>query len=47
VFETREEAFGLAEMVPGGETSRRWEEFARDRGVYLTAGIADREASQL
>jgi predicted amidohydrolase len=47
VFETREEAFGLAEVVPGGETSRRWEEFARDRGVYLTAGIAEREGSQL
>lgn len=47
VFETREEAFGLAEVVPGGETSRRWEEFVRDRGVYLTAGIAEREASQL
>jgi len=47
VFETREEAFGLAEVVPGGETSSRWEEFARDRGVYLSAGIAEREGSQL
>jgi predicted amidohydrolase len=47
VFETREEAFDLAEVVPGGETSRRWEEFARDRGVYLAAGIAEREGSQL
>lgn len=47
VFETREEAFGLAEVVPGGETYSRWEEFARDCGVYLVAGIAEREGSQL
>ena len=47
VFETREEAFDLAEVVPGGEISRRWEEFVRDRGVYLAAGIAERKGSQL
>jgi predicted amidohydrolase len=47
VFETREEAFGLAEVVPGGETTRRWEEFAREHGVYLAAGIAEREGNSL
>ena len=47
VFETREEAFGMAEVVPGGETTRRWEEFARERGVYLAAGIAEREGNSL
>jgi N-carbamoylputrescine amidase len=47
VFNTREEAFGVAEEVPGGETTRLWEEFARDRGVYLAAGIAEREGNRL
>jgi len=35
MFRTREEAFSLAEVVPGGETTRMWEEFAQDQGVYL------------
>ena len=47
VFNTREEAFGLAEAVPGGETTQRWVRFARDHGVYLTAGIAEREDRRL
>jgi N-carbamoylputrescine amidase len=47
VFETRAEAFGLAEVVPGGETTRVWEEFAQDRQVYLAAGIAEREGNRL
>lgn len=47
MFDTREEAFSLAEVVPGGETTRMWEEFAQDQGVYLTAGVAEREGYRL
>jgi predicted amidohydrolase len=47
MFDTREEAFSLAEVVPGGETTGKWEEFARDRSVYLAAGIAEREGHRL
>ncbi|MCW4036250.1 MAG: nitrilase family protein [Candidatus Bathyarchaeota archaeon] len=47
MFNTRKEAFNLAEVVPGGETTRRWEELAQDRGVYLVAGIAEREGYSL
>jgi N-carbamoylputrescine amidase len=47
MFDTREEAFRLAEVVPGGETTKKWEDFAQDQGVYLAAGIAEREAYQL
>ncbi len=47
IFSTREEAFKLAEVVPGGETTKKWEEFAEDQGVYLAAGIAEREGHRL
>ena len=47
MFNTRKEAFSLAEVVPGGETTQRWEELAKDRGVYLAAGIAEREGYSL
>ncbi len=47
MFNTRREAFRLAEVVPGGETIQRWEELAKDRGVYLAAGIAEREGYSL
>ena len=41
VFETRNEAYELAEEVPDGETTLKWEAFAKDRGVYLAAGISE------
>jgi N-carbamoylputrescine amidase len=47
VFNTRSEAFGLSEEVPGGETIRAWEELAMRRGVYLAAGMAEREGGRL
>lgn len=47
VFNTRSEAYELSEEVPGGETTRAWEEFARGRGVYIAAGIAEREGDRL
>lgn len=47
VFETREEAFSLAEKVPGGETTGLWEEFSMERGVYFAAGLAELDDGRL
>lgn len=47
VFESREEAFGLAEEIPGGETCRQWTEVARKRGLHLVAGISERDGAAL
>ena len=47
VFASREEAFALAEAVPDGPTCRVWVEAARKRGLYLVAGIAERDAEVL
>ena len=47
VFETREEAFELAEVIPDGETSRIWMDVARRRNVYIVAGIAEHDRTAL
>ncbi len=47
VFASREEAFELAEEVPGGETTALWAEVARDRGVYVCGGLPEREQGRL
>ncbi|MDR1242129.1 MAG: nitrilase family protein [Deltaproteobacteria bacterium] len=46
-FSSREEAFALAESVPGGEAVRAWAEAARRLGVHIAAGIAEREGADL
>lgn len=40
-FATREEAYAHAEPVPDGPTVLAWLGAARDRGVYLAAGLAE------
>lgn len=47
MFETREEAFGLAEPVPGGETCDLWERLAHSFGITIVAGICERDGSAL
>jgi len=47
VFETREEAFDLAEAVPDGLTCQAWMEAARRHDIYLVAGISEREGDAL
>ncbi len=47
VFTSREEAFSLAEEVPGGPTCRAWMDAARARRFHLVAGIAEREGEVL
>jgi predicted amidohydrolase len=47
VFETRAEAFDLAEPVPDGSTSQRWLQAARDLDLIIVAGIAERDGQAL
>lgn len=47
MFSTRDEAFGLAETVPEGETCRAWMRICADRGLYVVAGIAERDGQAL
>ncbi|MBI2963218.1 MAG: hydratase [Deltaproteobacteria bacterium] len=47
VFNSRGECFALAEKVPGGATTEAWAGAARDLGVYVCAGIAEREGRRL
>ena len=43
VFETREEAFSLAERVPDGPTCRSWLKAAHENNVSVVAGIAEKD----
>lgn len=47
VFETREEAFELAEAIPAGPTTQAWCEIAARLKLTLVAGIAEREGNLL
>ncbi|MBO0345545.1 nitrilase family protein [Roseibium limicola] len=47
VFQSRSEAFGLAEPVPSGQSCLRWIEAAARLGVYLVAGITERDGDKL
>jgi predicted amidohydrolase len=47
VFETREEAFALAEEIPGGSTTQAWCAVAAEHDLYIVAGIAERDGDTL
>lgn len=47
VFESREEAFALAEEIPQGPTCKAWMDIAQRRGVHLVAGISERHGDAL
>jgi N-carbamoylputrescine amidase len=47
MFESRTEAFTLAEPVPDGPTTRRWLDIARMRHLYIIAGITERDGASL
>jgi predicted amidohydrolase len=42
-FVSRREAADLSEEVPSGRTTRRLSELARDRGIWVVAGLAERK----
>jgi len=43
----RDEAFSLAEEVPGGDTTSAWCQAARRHDLYIVAGIAERAGNAL
>jgi N-carbamoylputrescine amidase len=47
VFASREEAFALAEEIPGGPTVKAWAERAARHRLYLVAGICERAEGNL
>ena len=47
VFENREEAFTMAEEVPGGDTTGKWITAAARHGMHVVAGIAERDGRAL
>ena len=47
VFETREEAFELAESIPDGPSCQAWIDAAAKHHVYMVAGISEREGNAL
>ncbi len=47
VFESRDEAFALAEEIPHGATCQAWIDVARRQGLHLVAGISEREGQAL
>ncbi len=46
IFNSRQEVAELAEEIPGGPTCGAWEDIARKRGIYIVAGIAEREGKR-
>ncbi|MFI7439612.1 nitrilase family protein [Nonomuraea indica] len=46
-FRDRAEAYAHAEEVPDGATVRTWESFARERGVHVVTGLAERDGVRL
>lgn len=47
VFETRDEAFELAEPVPNGPTTMAWMKAAAQHGMVIVAGITERDGDNL
>ena len=47
VFDSRAEAFALAEAIPEGQTCQAWCALARRLGLTLVAGIAERDGPAL
>jgi N-carbamoylputrescine amidase len=47
VFESREEAFALAEEIPQGPTCKAWMDIAGRHGLHLVAGISERDGNAL
>jgi N-carbamoylputrescine amidase len=47
VFDSRQEAFDLAEEIPGGPSTDAWSDIAANRGVHIVAGISERAGGAL
>lgn len=47
VFNSKEEAYSLAEAVPDGETTQAWMKVAKERHLYIAAGITEQDGIDL
>lgn len=47
MFNSRAEAFSLAEEIPSGTCSQAWMKVAKERNLYIAAGITEREGNDL
>jgi predicted amidohydrolase len=47
VFQSRDEAFALAEEIPHGPTCKAWMDVARRHGLHVVAGISERDGDAL
>jgi predicted amidohydrolase len=47
VFQSRAEAFELAEPIPSGPTTAAWAAATAEHGLYLVAGICERDGDKL
>lgn len=47
VFNNREEAFAVSEVIPGGPTIIKWESLAKEKNIYIVGGISELEADSL
>jgi N-carbamoylputrescine amidase len=47
MFQSREEAFAVAEPIPDGPTVKAWSEIAAKHGLHLVAGICERDGNKL
>jgi len=41
MFNNREEVYEVAEVIPEGDTIQKWIQVAKDRNIYICAGIAE------
>ncbi|MBV8915972.1 MAG: nitrilase family protein [Acetobacteraceae bacterium] len=47
VFETKEEAFALAEEVTRGKAVRAWQDIAAERSLFVVAGVNERDGDTI
>lgn len=47
VFNNRSEAFAVSEQVPGGPTVKAWEALAKEKDIYIVAGISEADGINL
>lgn len=45
MFNSREEVYEVAEMIPEGDTCQKWEKIAKERGLYIVGGITEVDAN--
>jgi predicted amidohydrolase len=47
VFNSRDEALKSSELIPNGESLKAWDRICKEKGIYLIAGLAERDNEAL